>query len=163
MNASKVNRAIAAINLRNTDFWNTQQVLMEKRLKDEFIVENALNAMNSSRENLLPIYWKMPIEVALADAESGLNASKKYFAQKGGKAIKEDRLQKYIIACVQLNPRISSSQLLYKLTNQVDHDLVNDIEDEKISFNNGKDSIKNASVAGLKDRLSRAKKKLSSR
>jgi len=163
MNPLKTNSTIVAINLKNSEFWEVQRVLMKKRFTNDFIVGNALKTMNSNCENLLPTYWKKSLEVALADAEENHNASMKYFAQKGGKAVKEDALQKYIITCVQLNSKITDSQLLDKLMNQMDHDFINDMEDGVISFNNGNGKIKNASIAGLKDRLSRAKKKVSSR
>jgi hypothetical protein len=136
---------------------------MKDRLSNDAIAEVAVQIINSESKNNLPTYFRKSYEIALEEAENSQNVLKKHFATKGGKAAKEDALQKYIIKCVRLNSKITESQLLNMLMNQKGHGLIDDIDDDVISFSNPNGTIKDAPVTGLKDRLSRAKKKISSR
>lgn len=151
------------INQQNSAFWKTQQTLMEKRLSNDIVLDMAVQTINSNREVNLHIKLQMPFEVALDIADHNFEKIKKSISKKGGEGNKADALQKHILELVQLNPKITSSQLLDQLASQKGSGLIEDIDEDTILFLNQNDRLKNASVYGLKDRLSRAKKKLNSR
>ena len=90
-------------------------------------------------------------------------------ARKGGKAPKGDALQELILAIVRKDPRISEKQLLDMLAGEAGADVVTSIDEPSnllagdtpcIHFDNDDGRPKIASVQGLKDRLSRAKRKI---
>jgi hypothetical protein len=65
---------------------------------------------------------------------------------------------------VQKRPAITVTDLLKHLQSLQDlRQVVDDIDEEAISFTDRKGHTKNAPISGLKDRLSRAKKALKSR
>jgi hypothetical protein len=74
-----------------------------------------------------------------------------------------DALQKLIIEIVTAKPDITQADLLHDLERCAAlHDVINEIEDGEISFNDD-GVLKSAPVSGLKDRLTRAKKIINSR
>ena len=165
------------INQQNLAFWETNTTLMNKRLENDVIREMGLQTISSTREVNLPIKLRMPLEVALEIADNNFEKIKatvkedikvevkKDFALIGGRAIKEDPLQKYILALVQTRPDITSPQLLKVLVNEVGCGLIEEVDQDDeglIYFKNGKGKRNDAEISGLKDRLSRAKKKINS-
>ncbi|OAI14215.1 hypothetical protein A1507_15545 [Methylomonas koyamae] len=76
-----------------------------------------------------------------------------------GKKPKPDTLQILINQIVRNNPEISEKELLSKLEKEKGLGVIEDVEDIDIVFSDKNDQLKAARVSGLKDRLSRAKKK----
>lgn len=151
------------INQQNAVFWEAQQVLMDKRMSNEIVLEMAVETINSSREINLPIRDRLTFEAALADSDRNFEKVKKEFSKKGGLALKEDTLQIFIIELVKSSPNITSTELRKVLDKEIGGDLIHSIEDHVISFWNHTGNMKDASLNGLKDRLYRAKKKMNSR
>lgn len=79
-------------------------------------------------------------------------------ARKGGRAKKTDALSQLIQSIVERNPRITVAQLAEQLKAQQGLGIIADIDGTTITFDRANGSLKEASVSGLKDRLSRAKK-----
>jgi len=109
------------------------------------------------------------------------------FARRGGRAAKSDPLQDFILAALRIKPNITAPQLLDDLKRaaqpggpieEVDDEVIAfiDVKDERRSMEKpeghpirkGKGGRKpqvvgrSAQISGLKDRLSRARKKLKS-
>jgi hypothetical protein len=72
-----------------------------------------------------------------------------------------DALQKLIIQILEKKPYLNSRTILPELEKHK-HGVINDIDEELIYFNDKKGEY-SAKISGLKDRVSRAKKKLKSR
>ncbi len=92
-----------------------------------------------------------------------LRRSQQNLSSLGGKAAKPDALQRLIIDLVRARPKITERELQREL--EAAHDrrqVVDDIADGKIFFPKT-GALKEAPISGLKDRLSRAKRKLNSR
>jgi len=83
---------------------------------------------------------------------------------KAARRERTDALQKLILRFVKENPSITKAQLLNALEREKGQGIIVDIVDEEISFQiNENEPLDKAPIAGLKDRLYRAKKHLSSR
>jgi hypothetical protein len=111
----------------------------------------------------LGFHQRRSVDQALDDGAIKKNAVLKHQGQKGGKARKTDALQEVIIDLVRGNPQITERELRDKLTRESYPDLIEDVEEDSIYFKTQDGRSKAASIAGLKDRLSRAKKLLNSR
>ena len=174
MTTSSERITLKQINQQNLAFWETNTALMYKRLENDVIREIGLQTISSTREVNLPIKLRMTLEVAMEIADNNFEKVKakvkedikvevkKDFALIGGRAMKEDPLQKYILKLLETRPDITSAQLLKELKNKVGGDLIYSIEHNSISFWSHPDKFKDAKISGLKDRLSRAKKKINS-
>lgn len=79
--------------------------------------------------------------------------------RKGGRASKTDPLQKLIVRVVRQRPFITAKELESYLEAHQDADPIIEICGGIIRFWNHDGSEKSAPLSGLKDRLSRAKKK----
>jgi hypothetical protein len=73
-----------------------------------------------------------------------------------------DALQELIIAILKAKPGLTESQLLRELENNQWHGVIEEIDGAVIIFND-KGRLKEAPISGLKDRISRARKKANSR
>ena len=150
-------------------FWEKESALMERRMGDETIREIALEKLADDYRRLVPIYNQKSLEKALEEAEAEIErhvkiAKKRVLSEqgrKGGTAKKADVLQDLIVQLVRKNPQISCAQLLEKLEAPYGPPII-EIADGKIFFqtsDNPDDApMKKATISGLKDRLSRAKK-----
>src|ERR1700730_2686543 len=143
------------------NFWAREQAAAEQRMKDPAILRAALRSMAAETQRQVPIPWQISIYGALLHAEI---ANRQFLAdqsRRAGSAAKTDALQMFIINVVRANRSITHVQLLDKLRQaQQPGGLIEDIDNELISFVDGKGRGKTARISGLKDRLSRARKKL---
>jgi hypothetical protein len=160
-------RTLEQINERHREFWPEQSKLMDQRMSDETIFKLAAIDMRSETMRQVPLKSQKPFEQALADAEKTMNIVQSAFSRKGGRSQKSDALQSLIQDIVQENPKITQGQLLRELTRkQKAGDVVVSIHEEPegkmIHFVDEDETPKKASVSGLKDRLSRAKRKIAS-
>ena len=80
-----------------------------------------------------------------------------------GQGPRADRLQLLIIEIVQDKPKITCNELVEELRKRIGQGVIEDIDEETIGYLNDKKLGVSAPIKGLKDRLSRAKKKIQSR
>ena len=161
---------IEDLNEENRRFWRTQSELFDKRMSDEPL--NRIAAMDLYSETLrqVPIYSQKSLEQALADAEKSKSTWQTAFSRKGGSTPRCDALQGLIEEIVRENPKITQGQLLRKLKGArgagtvVTGEKVDRVPDagKWIHFVDEDGKPKKAPVSGLKDRLSRAKRKITS-
>lgn len=155
--------SISDLNRRNEEFWAKQNALMMERLADEVLAEIAFSELAYERARGVPVYSQKSVERALEDVA---RARERFLAQqgkKGGKSKKTDALQGLIIDLARRMPIITEQELRDRLTREAYPEIIEDVDDETISFKTHKGRLKEAPITGLKDRLSRAKKKVNSR
>jgi uncharacterized protein YihD (DUF1040 family) len=150
----------ALINERNRAFWEIENARMLERMGDDAVRQTALEAMAAETNKGTPVYFQTSICQALADAEKAKRRFSRQQAQKGGRAEKSDELQTLIQKFVRHLPNLTFAQLLEKLEEcKKIRDVIDEIDDGVIYFKQGPTG-KSAPISGLKDRLSRAKKKI---
>ena len=158
---------ISEINEKNRLFWEEQNALRDRRIADEAIRETAFSRLSSEQVRGLPAYYQTPIEKLLADAEGDKQRFLFDRARRGGQAKKSDALQQAIVSLVQSDLDITEAKLRAMLTRERLPELIEDVDEEEISFvwldGSGRRRSKQAAISGLKHRLSRAKKALKSR
>ncbi|MGD0421084.1 MAG: hypothetical protein ABSA68_16125 [Xanthobacteraceae bacterium] len=143
-------------------FWEDQHLLLTQRMADVAVREAAFGAMRAEQVRGLPVYYQSSIYKALEDAERVRTRSLAEHSRKGGNAKKTDALQGLIESVAEKRPLITVKELERELRARQNIEIIEDIDDRVICFANG-DKLKEAKLSGLKDRLSRAKKKLQSR
>jgi hypothetical protein len=160
------------INHANEEFWSKQQILMHSRTSDESLLNLALADLQSEHDRGVPTRARKTIEKAFDDIEMVRKQVHTRFSQMGGRTRKHDVLQIMINGFVAANPNISEKDLLSRLEKEIGEGTIESIKFEadclagdapliRYVDDNGKE--KTASVRGLKDRLSRAKKEINSR
>jgi hypothetical protein len=157
----ELNPALVELNRRNRKFWEAQNELTEALIADEEILASALEVLTFEQLRHVPVYFQVPFEYALLEADKAKKRFLKQRSRKGGKAKKTDALQELIVGIVRRRPNITERQLL-ELFQQcpapievIDRDFIS------FRFHDGRPA--EAPVSGLKHRLSRAKKSLNSR
>jgi hypothetical protein len=159
------------VNRWNQEFWLVESQLRDRRMSDELLLNFAQEDMRSERAREVSIKSQKTFEQALSDAEKLRNTVRSAFSRKGGSAPRCDALQSLIEEIVRENPKITQGQLLRELKGArgagtvVPDEKVDRVPDAEkwIHFVNEDRKPKEASVSGLKDRLSRAKRKIASR
>jgi hypothetical protein len=157
---------ISEINELNRRYWEEQIPLSNRRIADEAIRETALARLFGEQARI-PVYSQAPLEKLLADAERD---GKRFLSQqgrKGGRSKKSDALQQVILDLVRSHPDITEGKLKDTLIRERFPDLIEDVDEETIWFEqpdrSGRRRLKQAVISGLKHRLSRARKALKSR
>jgi hypothetical protein len=165
--------ALAEINQRNERFWAERSELLNRQTQDAALCLIAMKDLSSEKIRKVPFESRKSFEECLAHADDSKTIILQAFSQKGGKAAKSDALQRWILDTVRGDEKISSGQLLIKIRKLAkkgdsifskvsrESDTSND-QTEHIYFDDNGES-KTAPVTGLKDRLSRARKKIPSR
>jgi hypothetical protein len=169
----------ASINEMNAKFWEVESKKAEQRMKDPLVRDIALARVESDFKRYIPVKYQISLELALVEAEQ----SKRHFSRRGGRADKTDALQDFIIAVLRKKPNITVTQLLEKLILAAQPGgPIEEVTDEEIAFleqtnkrarggaaregQGGRapreSASRSAPISGLKDRLSRARKKLKS-
>jgi hypothetical protein len=160
--------SVMEVNARNQEFWDQQSSLRDERMANPVTFQTAMEDLEAERLRQVPVYFQKPLEKALEDAartgERLYEQSKVQFhtefSRKGGKAPKHDVLQQFILSRVRTRPRMTESELLGLLK---ENRRVFNINEEEISFDKPNGAEKSVPISALKDRLSRAKKKINSR
>lgn len=160
----------AIINKRNAEFWRVQEILKNKRISDEAVLQIAVMDVNSEESRGVPLRQQQSFYHALEKAEKAKAIVLRGLARKGGSAPKCNALQELILEIVRKDPTINEKQLLGKLTGEAGAGVVISIDKPSdlplecdtpcIHFTSDGGRTRAASVRGLKDRLSRAKKNL---
>ena len=155
------------LNERHHRLWEIQNPLRDKRIADEAIREVAFARLRSELARCIPAYYQGTIEQFLADAECDGERFLSHLGRKGGRAKKSDVLQQTILDLVRRDPQLTEAKLKDMLTRERFPDLIEDVDEETVSFmwldGSGRRRSKPAAISGLKHRLSRAKKALKSR
>jgi hypothetical protein len=151
------------INRLNAEFWADQDALLKERMADRAVLDTAIEEIAAEARKGIAPFSQSSIYEALANAERVGRRFISQFARKGGRAGKTDRLQTLIEEIVQDRPNISVRELEAKLRRQEEIDPIQEIDDGIIFFTDAHDCTKRGKLSGLKDRLSRAKKKIRSR
>jgi hypothetical protein len=155
------------LNERNQLFWERESELLIQRIQDPCLYKFAMREMTNEELRGVPLRNRKGMTQAFADVASIQNdaeeeTKKSYhveFASKGGRAPKSDRLQKLIYSIVCRNPQISVTELLDRVLEEHGFERI----DDSIAFDKGNGAEKLVPIRALKDRLSRAKKRLHSR
>jgi hypothetical protein len=154
------------LNSQNRAFWDAQSPLLPQRLDDELVRACVLNMLRIEQARL-PVDGQNSLDEL---AEQVATVKRMFLSEqgrKGGSAKKTDALQQRIIEIVSTRPTITEKQLREMLQARTWHDsVIEGVEDGKIIFCariGSREFLDEAPVAGLKDRLSRAKKFLRSR
>src|SRR5262249_30182627 len=142
------------INEINREFWARQNVLMEQRMADDALRQVALARVESECSRGVPINRQVSLVAALEEAETDKDIFLSQFARKGGKTAKPDALQELIMEYARKSPNIRAGDLREKLTRERHPEVISDIEDGEICFNDRDGRSKSAPVSGLKDRVS---------
>jgi|GraSoi2013_100cm_1033763.scaffolds.fasta_scaffold42132_2 hypothetical protein len=150
---------LAGLNRRHHEFWETQNALMQTRMADDAVLTTALADLKSETDRRIPSYFQKSFVMALQDAAAAKRRYMTQLGQKGGRTKKSNTLQELIEVTVRSRSNITESQLLARLRAQQGIPPIQDIDDTSIWFTNHDGTTKETKVSGLKDRLSRAKRK----
>jgi len=137
------------VNECNRRFLDDQNLLLSQRMASGAALDAALDVLRAEQIGGVPIRHQTSLYKALEDAERTGKRFLTEHASKGGRAKKPDALQILIEKIVVREPSISVRQLEKQLEA---YQGIDDIEDGSIWFTNG-DSLKEAKLSGLKDRL----------
>jgi hypothetical protein len=155
--------SLSELNQRNREFWREQHMLLESRMRDPSLRSAAFRMLNSEHRRSVPVRSQLSLYEAFEEAHlMGVGASTTQ-ARKGGRAKKTDALQRLILRIVEQDPKIAAPQLEKQLEAQQGLGVIDDFDDETITFCRPDGRLKDAKRSGLKDRLSRAKKENRSR
>jgi hypothetical protein len=162
---AEFDKAVAVSELRNLaiEDWKTAK---NNELRGVKIQSEVVRIMQKHDAAFIQILIKYPVatihDFHALDRHSRNDGHRiaTHLAQWGrGKRDKPDALQKIIIEIVKSNPSLKIGELLPALTDLKGEGIIEDIDDENISFDDG-GVLKDAAISGLKDRLSRAKQKI---
>jgi hypothetical protein len=137
-------------------FWRTESVRMEQRLADPALYQAAFDDLKEETTRL-PGYHQRSLEALLEDASKKRALFMSFNGQKGGK--QKDKLQVLIDRIVKGEPKIDRGRLLYRLKAEKGFGVIEDITDERISYESAGGDLVDVKISALKHRLSRAKKK----
>jgi hypothetical protein len=158
-----------AINQRSDTFWKDNQKHMSELMEDEDVLKGACELVMLERERQVPGKNSLNFNRALEQSKKTVERLRRGQARKGGLASKTDSLQKIIMKFVLENPNMTQRKLLSSLKKQEFLELSFDNKSNVLAGDgvmirwSSEDGRKDcAPVSGLKDRLSRAKKRMSS-
>jgi hypothetical protein len=165
---SQIDPRLVALNELHRSFWERESKLFSRRFENPAPRQFALDLTAGERARGIPIYFQMTLESATHSAvavrEIFVTAAQKSFpselGKRGGRRKRSDALQVVIEEIVAAAPTIGSNELLKMLHKRAAiRDVIEDIDDGEIFFvENGRQ--RSARLAGVKDRLTRARKKL---
>jgi hypothetical protein len=147
----------------NKVLWREQAVLLEKGMADPVVRGIALEIMATEQRRGISVCEQLSIYTALTAAVCLKRKVLSDQGRKGGSAEKRDPLSKWLRELVRRDPQISEQECIEKLRSEKGLGLITDIDENFIYFATSEGKEKTAKLSGLKDRLSRARKELSSR
>lgn len=148
------------LNKLNRSFWVEQEREAERLQTVPLILGQVLEVLAGEVSRGVPPRSRTAWGEALRKADAFRNQVLAYQGRLGGQARQLDPLQERIVEIVRAAPNITCDGLLSCLRDEAPGLVVGDIEEEKIWFNGRDGSLKSAPLSGLKDRLSRAKKRI---
>lgn len=163
-----LNPRLVEINQKNSAFWANQNKRLSEQMADSDISNDANRLLNSEDARGVSIYSKLTFENAHEIAEQQIKKTLSRFGNKGRTARGPDRLTELIESIVSRKPDISIDEMKGRLQSSVGGGVITRIssgvpEDAEIYYLDHKRREISASLSGLKDRLSRAKKSFRSR
>jgi len=162
----------AELNKINAVFWEAESTKFQERMKNPVLREGAWARVKSELRRLVTTRSLISFEEAIAQEEQTTHKVESQirqrvvsdFGRRGGSVEKVDALQSLILSVVKKRPSIGVSELLDRIRDAAGPgEPIGDVEKDSISFVGAKDRLREAPIAGLKDRLWRAKKKLKSK
>jgi len=151
------------MNRRHSEFWAVESPKLERRLADAQLVALATEDMASETLRGIPTRYLKSMERAYEDAETRRTVIRSGDGSRGGRPPSGDALQRLIEEIVMRHPTISASALLARLRDRQHQGVIEDIDDGRICFVDASGAGRSASISGLKDRLTRARKSVKSR
>ena len=145
------------LNQKNHEFWNVQTELFEACIHDDKYFKYVLSSMQRDCVRC-SVYSQKPLQLIFDETENARKFSQSQVGKRGGK--RSDALQKCIDKIVARTPDIDQHRLLWCLNALKGHGVVEDVTDTDLTFVATDGSIRDVPLSGLKDRLSRAKKKI---
>lgn len=151
------------------EFYRRQATLMKEWMSDEAVLQIAVMDVNSEEFRGVPLRQQQSFAQALEKAVKAKEIAITALARKGGSAPKGDALQELILKIARKNLDINQTQLLHMLRGAAGAGVVTSIDKPSdllagdtpsIHFVEDDGRPKTAPVRGLKDRLSRAKRKI---
>lgn len=154
----------AEMNKTAARFWSEHAEIFTRQCADPILFRHAVKRVKNEILRGVPTYSQLTLEQALDDAEEARREDRSQVARTGGRALKGDPLQALIEDWVRRNPELTLSQLLSRLQDHCPLFPIEEVAEEEITIKlAGSDRVKSVPISGLKDRLSRAKKKVRSR
>jgi hypothetical protein len=159
------------VNRINSEFWEVESKKLEERMKDPVLREAAFARLRSETMRRVAVESQTTLEAALAAEEQTAIKGADHVearvvsnrARRAGSAKKVDALQSFINSVVEKRPTITGPELRDKIRAEVGSGggLV-DLDETHIWFVGAHDKLRSTTIRGLKDRLSRAKRKMKS-
>ena len=151
------------MNQHHSEFWAVEMRKLERRVADAQLVALATEDMASETVRGIPMYYRKTMERAYEDAERRRAAIRREDGSQGGRPPSGDALQHLIEEIVAGRPTISALALLARLGDLQHQGVIEDIDDGRVWFVDARGAGSSASISGLKDRLTRARKSVNSR
>lgn len=150
------------MNIHHRSFWEAEAVKFRGRAERPALIAAALRRVQDEQLRRVPVTSQKDLGAFLADVERELAEFSQMSARErganGGRSRKPDALNLIIESLVAKRPRVSLAQLLDSLKQHEGLGVISDIADNEIGYVT-KGHSKVIRVSGLKDRLSRARKK----
>jgi hypothetical protein len=144
---------------------------MKEWRSDETVLQIAVMDVNSEETRGVALREQQSFAQALEKAQKAKEIVLRELARKGGKAPKRDALNELIREIALEDPNITAKELLEVLARPRGAGVVTSIDEPSpllpgdvpcIHYVNDDEKPRRGSIAGLKDRLSRAKRKINS-
>jgi hypothetical protein len=157
-------QSVVQLNECNKQFWLEQLELFSQQFSIETVRTRAIAVLKWEELRGVPLKNRQTLESAADDAYQEESRFRREFSRKGGRAVKEDFLNRLIHKLVLKQPSLTERQLFHKLRKLESEGNVQLAPDEvTFDFCDDNEKWKTALVTGLKDRLFRAKRKINSR
>jgi hypothetical protein len=145
-------------NRHHRAFWAEQNRKADRLQANPWILRRVLSVIASEASRGVLLYSRIDFGAALSDADADRRSILEYQGRRGGRARQLDPLQERIIEIVRRSPEIPENELLSRLRDEAPGPVIEDVDEEEVSFKRRDGTLKSAPLSGLKDRLSRAKK-----
>ena len=133
-------------------------------MADEAVLATAIAHIARQQDRLLPVYHQISLYEALRESETARRRFITQQSRRAGSVEKVDTLQNFILDVVRAKPRMTHVELLAELRQEENNDgQIVEVTEASVSFLTSRGRLRSAPITGLKDRLSRAKKRLNSR
>jgi hypothetical protein len=159
------------LNRRGTEFWQAESVNPLRRASDPSLLAQAMEDLEFESKRTVPVHNRQTLELALARAEERKGRIKNEVRREvraedgrlGGRPPRGDALQTFIEEIVAEKPNIKISSLLDRIRSEELGGVIEEVDSREIHFKHGDFGSRSAPIAGLKDRLARARKSQKSR
>jgi hypothetical protein len=109
-------------------------------------------------DDVPPAEYELSPDVPVKEFVDALNYALTLHNKRAANSTREDALQKLIIAYVRRNPKATCRQVHAHLETLKGNGVIQDLDDETITWVRPNETLADTAVTALKDRVSRAKK-----